>query len=49
MKKLIAVTAFALMCGAVFAQNTGPALQTGMEKIGTTDGAKPNGSMTPPA
>ena len=45
MKKLIAVTAFALMCGAAFAQNTGPAPQTGMEKPGTTNGAKPDGSM----
>jgi hypothetical protein len=43
--KLIAVTAFALVCGAAFAQNTGPAPQTGMEKPGTTNGAKPDGSM----
>jgi hypothetical protein len=26
-------------------QNTGPAPQTGMEKPGTTNGAKPDGSM----
>ena len=45
MKKLIAVTAFALMSGAAFAQNTGPAPQTGMEKPGTTNGARPDGSM----
>jgi len=45
MKKLIAVTAFALMCGAASAQNVGPAPQTGMEKPGTTNGAKPDGSM----
>ena len=45
MKKLIAVTAFALKCGAASAQNTGPAPQTGMEKPGTTNGAKPDGSM----
>lgn len=45
MKKLIAVTAFALMCGAASAQNAGPAPQTGMEKPGTTNGAKPDGSM----
>jgi hypothetical protein len=45
MKKLIAVTAFALISGAAFAQNTGPAPQSGMEKPGTTEGAKPDGSM----
>jgi len=45
MKTLIAVTALALMCGAASAQNTGPAPQTGMEKPGTTNGAKPDGSM----
>jgi hypothetical protein len=45
MKKLIAVTAFALMFGPASAQNTGPAPQTGMERPGTTDGAKPDGSM----
>ena len=45
MKKLIAVTTFALISGAAFAQNTGPAPQTGMEKPGMTKGAKPDGSM----
>ena len=45
MKKLIAVAAFMLLCGPAFAQNTGPAPQTGMEKPGTTNGAKPDGSM----
>ena len=45
MKKLITVTAFALMSGAAIAQNTGPAPQTGMEKPGTTNGARPDGSM----
>jgi hypothetical protein len=45
MRKLIAVTALSLMCGATFAQNTGPAPQTGMEKPGMTNGAKPNGAM----
>lgn len=45
MKTLMAVTAFALMCGVASAQNTGPAPQTGMEKPGTTNGAKPDGSM----
>ena len=45
MKKFITVTAFALMCGTASAQNTGPAPQTGMEKPGTTNGAKPDGSI----
>ena len=45
MKKLIAVSALTLLCGSAFAQNTGPAPQTGMEKPGTTNGAKPDGSM----
>lgn len=45
MKKLFAVAAFALICGAAFAQNTGPAPQTGMERPGTTNGARPDGSM----
>jgi hypothetical protein len=36
MKKLIAVTAFTLMCGSAFAQNTGApaAAQNGMNKPG---------------
>ncbi|WOH67007.1 hypothetical protein [Bradyrhizobium sp. BWA-3-5] len=45
MKKLIAVIALAFISGAVFAQNTGPAPQAGMEKPGVTDGAKPDGAM----
>ena len=45
MKKLVTVTALTLLCGSAFAQNTGPAPQTGMEKPGTTSGAKPDGSM----
>ncbi|MBT1510947.1 hypothetical protein KIP88_10565 [Bradyrhizobium sp. SRL28] len=45
MRKLITVTALTLLCGSAFAQNTGPAPQTGMEKPGTTNGAKPDGSM----
>ena len=45
MKKLIAVIVFALIGGTAFAQNAGPAPQTGMEKPGTTDGARPDGSM----
>ena len=43
MKRLIAVAAFSLMCGSAFAQNTGPAPQTGMEKPGMTNGAKEDG------
>ena len=31
--------------GSAFAQNIGPAPQTGMEKPGVTNGAKPDGSM----
>ena len=45
MKKLVTVTAVTLLCGSAFAQNTGPAPQTGMERPGTTSGAKPDGSM----
>ena len=45
MKIYVAVAALALLCGSAFAQNTGPAPQTGMEKPGTTNGAKPDGSM----
>lgn len=45
MKTLIAVIALTVMCGSAFAQNTGPAPQTGMEKPGMTNGAKENGKM----
>jgi len=45
MKRLIAVATLALLCDSGFAQNTGPAPQTGMERPGTTSGAKPDGSM----
>jgi hypothetical protein len=45
MKKFITVTALTLLCGSAFAQNTGPAPQTGMEKPGMTKGAKGNGAM----
>ena len=38
MKELIAITAFAFMCGTASAQNTGPAPQTGMERPGMTNG-----------
>ena len=45
MKTLVAAAVFSLMCGSASAQNTGPAPQTGMEKPGTTNGAKPDSSM----
>ena len=45
MKTFITVIVLTLLCGSAFAQNTGPAPQTGMEKPGTTNGAKPDGSM----
>ena len=45
MKKFLVVTAITVLCGPAFAQNTGPAPQTGMEKPGTTDGAKESGAM----
>jgi hypothetical protein len=45
MKKLIAVATLTLMCGSAFAQNTGPAPQTGMEKPGMTKGATEKGAM----
>jgi len=45
MKKAIAIAAFTFVCGATFAQNAGPAPQTGMEKPGMTNGAKENGTM----
>ena len=45
MKQLIASAAFALMCGSVFAQNTGPAPQTGMDHPEVTKGAKESGAM----
>jgi hypothetical protein len=45
MKRLVVATAMFVICGAAFAQNTGPAPQTGMEKPGMTSGAKPSGAM----
>jgi hypothetical protein len=44
-KKLVAIVVFSLMCGSAFAQETGPAPQSGMEKPGMTNGAKENGAM----
>ena len=45
MKMLSIVAALTLIGGTAAAQNTGPAPQTGMEKPGTTSGAKPDGKM----
>jgi hypothetical protein len=45
MKNLIAASAFALRCGSAFAENGGPAPQSGMDKPGMTNGAKQNGAM----
>lgn len=45
MKTFVTVAALTLLGGSAFAQNTGPAPQTGTEKPGTTNGAKPDGSM----
>ena len=45
MNKFLVISALTVLCGPAFAQNTGPAPQTGMEKPGMTDGAKENGAM----
>ncbi|RXG89352.1 hypothetical protein [Bradyrhizobium zhanjiangense] len=45
MKALIAAIAFAAMTGAVIAQNTGPAPQSGMERPENTNGATEKGAM----
>ncbi|MCK1742375.1 hypothetical protein IVA80_16270 [Bradyrhizobium sp. 139] len=45
MKQIIALAAFAVMCGSALAQNTGPAPQTGMERPENTNGATAKGSM----
>jgi hypothetical protein len=45
MKRLIATAVFFTMCGSAFAQDAGPAPQTGMEKPGMTNGARQNGAM----
>ncbi|WOH85151.1 hypothetical protein RX327_19395 [Bradyrhizobium sp. BEA-2-5] len=45
MCKLIAVTVLTLICGAAFAQNTGPAPQSGMERPENTNGATQSGAM----
>jgi len=45
MKAPVVIVAFFLLCGHAFAQDTGPAPQSGMDKPGMTTGAKPNGAM----
>jgi hypothetical protein len=45
MNKFLAAIGFTIFCSPALAQNTGPLPQTGMEKPGTTSGAKPDGSM----
>jgi hypothetical protein len=45
MNKFLVVTALIVLCGPTSAQNTGPAPQSGMERPGTTGGAKENGAM----
>ncbi|MGY2806164.1 MULTISPECIES: hypothetical protein [unclassified Bradyrhizobium] len=45
MCKLIAVTVFTLICGAAFAQDIGPAPQSGMERPENTNGATQSGAM----
>ncbi|MCC8944643.1 hypothetical protein H8A97_05845 [Bradyrhizobium sp. Arg62] len=45
MCKLIAVTVFTLICGGAFAQDIGPAPQSGMERPENTNGATQSGAM----
>ncbi|WP_194454513.1 hypothetical protein [Bradyrhizobium sp. CCBAU 53421] len=45
MYKPIVVIIFTLICGTAFAQDIGPAPQSGMERPENTNGATPNGSM----
>ncbi len=45
MKTLFVVGAFSLICSLAFAQNSGPAPQSGMEKPGMINGARKDGSM----
>ncbi|TWC06868.1 hypothetical protein FBZ93_101158 [Bradyrhizobium macuxiense] len=45
MDRLIVVSILALICGPTFAQNAGPAPQSGMERPENTNGATPKGSM----
>lgn len=45
MKRIVAVAAFAVMCGSALAQDKGPAPQTGMDHPEVTKGARENGAM----
>ncbi|MDH2381320.1 hypothetical protein [Bradyrhizobium sp. CER78] len=45
MNRLIVVGILALICGPAFAQNAGPAPQSGMERPENTNGATPKGAM----
>jgi hypothetical protein len=45
MKMFVSIIALVFLCGSAVAQNTGAAPQTGMEKPGTTSGAKESGAM----
>lgn len=45
MCKLIVVTVLTLIAGAAFAQDTGPAPQSGMERPENTNGATQSGAM----
>ena len=45
MKRTIALTMFALMCGSAFAGDTGPLPQTGKDHPAVTKGAKESGAM----
>jgi hypothetical protein len=45
MKTLFAVGFLFLIFSSAFAQNSGPAPQSGMEKPGMTNGARKDGSM----
>lgn len=45
MNKLVVAVTLALISGPAFAQDTGPAPQSGMERPENTHGATPKGSM----
>ncbi|MGY3445760.1 MULTISPECIES: hypothetical protein [unclassified Bradyrhizobium] len=45
MYKPIIIMLLTLICSPAFAQNTGPAPQSGMERPENTNGATPRGSM----
>ncbi|WGD48683.1 hypothetical protein QA641_23840 [Bradyrhizobium sp. CB1650] len=45
MNRVIAVAALTFICDPAFAQNTGPAPQTGMERPENTNGATEKGTM----